>query len=713
MKYFTGSASCHVGPQIGSLEDGLRLVTAVSDHCLWEWDLASGKVSRSDEMAAQFGYEPTQISDDTLWWRDRIHPEDRERTCDSIDRAIAVNRCGSWTSFYRFLRRDGIYAAVCDHAFILKDGSGIANRLVGAVMDLSRIHQAYRTLQEREEWYRYTIELTGQIAWSTTADGLVINLGDRWSSLTGAKSEMFASEWERVAHPADLPKTQEHWAKSIETGEPLDLEQRLKMLDGTYRWFRTRAAPHKNQLGRVARWYGTIEDIHDLKASQLALARLANFDELTTFPNRHMFSDDLETVLSRAIRAGTRAALLLIDLDDFKSVNDLHGHSTGDLLLMSFARRMLGSGIQLYRIGGDEFAAIMQDGVDEGSAVDLAARIHSLLEEPFELADAVFDCRASIGRAIFPRHGNDATELLKSADIALYAAKDAGRSQTKVFESAMRSDLQRRSSMLAVARQGLDADMIEPFFQPKVSLADGKIAGFEALLRIRNSRFGAQAPSVIGAAFDHPELCLAIAERMLTNIISVTKDWRSKDLEFGRIAINASPLEFRRGNYADLLLARLEAENVPAQDIEIEVTEDVFLERGDGPVLECLLKLKAAGVTIALDDFGTGYASLTHLRHFPVDVLKIDQSFIRDLTTNSRQEQITKGLIKLSRTIGIQTVAEGVETVAQAELLQSFGCGLAQGFLFGRPTTVQDAEILLRGRSSASHTDLARELRTA
>lgn len=700
-----------VGPAANSLEDGLRLATAASDYCLWEWDLVTGQINRSDEMAVQFGYEPAQIRADTHWWRDRIHPEDRQRACDSIDRTIAESRSVSWTCFYRFLRRDGVYAAVCDHAFILKDGGGSANRVVGAVMDLSRIHQAYRTLQEREEWYRYTIELTGQIAWSTTADGEVIKLGDQWSALTGAKSEMNVAEWEQVAHPEDLPRTQALWDQSIKTGDSLDLEQRLKVLDGTYRWFRTRAAAHKNESGVVERWYGTIEDIHELKTSQMALTRLANFDELTTFPNRHMFSEDLEAVLSRAMAKDARAALLLIDLDDFKSVNDMHGHSTGDLLLMSFARRMLGSGIRLYRVGGDEFAAIVDEGTGGESAVDLATRIHCLLEKPFELVDTVFDCRASIGCAVFPGHGNDATELLKSADIALYAAKDAGRAQTKVFVSPMRSELQRRSSMLGVARQALDADIIEPFLQPKVGLADSQIIGFEALMRIRNERFGAQSPAVISAAFNHSELCLDIAERMLSSVICVVKDWKSKGLKFGRIAINASPLEFRRGNYADHLLSRLETEGVSPQDIEVEVTEDVFLERGEGPVLESLLKLKSAGVTIALDDFGTGYASLSHLRHFPVDVLKIDQSFIRDLTTNVRQERITKGLIELSRTIGIQTVAEGVETVAQAKLLHSFGCDLAQGFLFGRPTTVQEAEAILRSRGRAHHTEPAQGLR--
>lgn len=708
----TARALRDVGPAIDPLKDSLRMASAASNYCLWEWDLATGEISRSDEMAIHFGYDSAEITTDTLWWRDRIHPDDRERACASIEQAIAEAHGGSWTCFYRFLRGEGTYAAVCDHAFVMKDAGGRASRVVGAVMDLSGLHQAYRTLQEREEWYRYTIELTGQIAWSTTADGQVIKLGEHWAALTGTKNEMVAAEWERVAHPDDLPHTQHQWETSIKTGDALDFEQRLKMRDGTYRWFRTRAAAYKNGLGPVERWYGTIEDIHELKTSQVALTRLANFDELTTFPNRHMFSGDLDAVIHKTSNEEGSASLLLIDLDDFKSVNDVHGHSMGDLLLMSFARRMLESGIQLYRIGGDEFAAIVQDGPGSESAVDLATRIHSLLEKPFQLADTVVECRTSIGCAVFPWHGDDASELMKSADIALYAAKDAGRSRTKVFASAMRSALQRRSSMLGVARQALDAGSIEAFFQPKVGLSDGLIVGFEALMRVRNERFGPQSPAVMSAAFSHPDLCLELAETMLSNVISVIKGWRSKGLGFGRIAINVSPLEFRQGDYAERLLSRLKAEDVCPHDIEVEVTENVFLEGGDGFVLETLLRLKNAGMTIALDDFGTGHASLSHLRHFPVDVLKIDQTFIRDLTTNVRHERITKGLIELSRTIGIETVAEGVETVGQVELLRSFGCDVAQGFLFGRPVTAQEAGASLKSQGRVSFSD-AQSLRTA
>lgn len=683
------------------LEDRFALASAASNDCLWDWDIVSGEINRSQAMATRFGYSSAEIRKTGRWWRDRIHPDDHDRACDSIAGAIAEHTSSSWTCEYRFRRRDGTYAEVCDRAHILRDKLGQATRLVGAVMDLSEIKGAYRALEESEARYRYTVELTGQIAWSAGPDGELIYFDERWSALTGMDCLITLAAWERVAHPDDFAKAIKHWARSVATGEPLDFEHRMKMSDGSYRWFRSRAAAHKDAAGSVVRWYGVIEDIDQLKSSQIALSRLAKEDSLTSLGNRHLFSADLEAALHGAGKERT-VGLLVLDVDDFKSVNDLFGHDVGDLLLTSFARRMVDTRIDLYRIGGDEFAAIVES-CDVGETVlDIAQQIHHALEKPFRLGGTMVDCRASIGCAVFPSHGSDSSELLKSADIALYAAKAAGRGQTRLFTSVMRTELQKRSSMLEVTRRALAADEIGAFFQPKVSLSDGRLVGFEALMRLQNNRFGPQLPAVIGAAFDHPELAVEIADRMLAKVMSAVRIWRGERLNFGRIAINASPLEFRGGRYAERLLSRLEIEGISPREFEVEVTETVFLERDDDLILHSLQMLKNAGVTIALDDFGTGYASLSHLRQYPVDVLKIDRSFIRGITVDPRQELITKAVIELSRTMGIRTVAEGVERPQEADLLRSFGCDIGQGFLFARAMSAEDATVLLRGASEAA-----------
>ena len=662
-------------------------------------------------MATRFGYSSDEICANTSWWRDRIHPEDRARACNSIDAVIAETTVGSWTCEYRFVRRDGTYAEVCDRAYVLREKNGRAVRVVGAVMDLSDIKEAYRALQESEERYRYTIDVTGQIAWTANSAGDQVQFDERWSALTGLDCLVTADSWASVAHPDDLEIAIEHWRECVESGEALDVEHRIRVADGSFRWFRGRAAAHKDVHGRVERWYGTIEDIHERKLNQLALKRLASIDELTSLRNRHSFSADLGAALGQATDRGVEVGLLLLDIDDFKSVNDLFGHNAGDNLLTAFAKRMADAGLDLYRTGGDEFAAIVH-GPTRKVLYSLAKRIHAALQQAFALGGTVIDCRTSIGCAVFPAHGNCASELLKSADIALYSAKAAGRGQTRLFASAMRTELQKRSSMLEVAKRALAAGDISAYFQPKISLWTGNLIGFEALMRIRSERFGPQHPAIISAAFDHPELVVEIADQILGDVISAAKRWHSNGLSFGRIALNASPLEFRDGDYADRLLARLAAAGVPADNIEVEVTETVFLGGHEQSILQSLRRLEQAGVTIALDDFGTGYASLSHLRQYPVNVLKIDQSFVRDLTTDSRQQQITKALIDLSRTMGIQTVAEGVETVEQAQLLSLFGCDVGQGFLFGRALTASDAEDVLRGNEAIFRTKVLGELRS-
>lgn len=683
-----------------SLAEGFRLASAASNDCLWQWDLATDEIHRSRAMATRFGYSSEEISPSSTWWRDRIHADDRASASRSIEVAIEDPNASGWSCEYRFLRSNGTYAQVCDRAYILRNDNGKATRLVGAVMDLSEITEAHRALRRSEERYRFVVELTGQIAWTADAEGSEFEFDERWASYTGMNNLVTSEERATAAHPDDLAEATRRWEHSLKTGEPFDLKHRLRSAAGEFRWFRTRAAAHLDSSGRVERWYGTIEDIHERISSRNAFNRLENFDELTGLANRRMFFADLESRFGQARDSGTTLALIILDLDDFKSVNDLFGHDTGDMLLTVFAERMINAGVVLYRIGGDEFAAILELGAGRDEASAFSERVHAAIRDPVPAADTILECRASIGCALFPAHGNSPSELLKSADIALYAAKAAGSSHTRIFANSMRNELQRRSSMLNIAREFLSRDRVTAYFQPKVSLRTGQIVGFEALMRLRDGRFGAQPPGVIDAAFQHPELAGELADRVLAKVASVVRDWRQQSLTFGRIAINASPLEFRGGSYAERFLSKLRENGVSPEDIEVEVTETVLLNRSEDAILDSLRALKDAGVTVALDDFGTGYASLSHLRQYPVDVLKIDRSFIQGIVDDERQRLITKGVIHLSRTIGIQTVAEGIETTEQADLLESFGCEIGQGYLFGQALCENDAAAMLSRASS-------------
>lgn len=540
------------------------------------------------------------------------------------------------------------------------------------------------TLDELKS-YRYTIGLSGLIPWSTDPGGHNISFNRRWSELTGAKAFAPLEEWAAVVHPEDLPRVSANFERCLRLGEPLDHEHRLRMRDGSYRWFRSRAAPDRGPDGAIVRWYGTSEDIHERKAGELRLEWLAHHDPLTGLPNRTLFQKETAAALEQACRTGSEAGLLVMDLDGFKQVNDQLGHDTGDRLLAAFAERISAVVPGMARIGGDEFAALLPSLPSRDSIDATFEAVHQALRVPLG-PDFPRDCGVSIGCAVYPAHGDDAGELLKSADIALYEAKVSQPKRAKIFESEMRSRLQERLSMLSIARDALDDGRIVPFYQPKVDMITHKVMGFEALLRWKHPRRGHQLPASIAGAFQHPVLSVDLGERMMAQILADIRRWLDEGVPFRRIAVNVASPEFGSNDYGERVLERLHGYDVPPGCLEIEVTETVFLGDNGDAVGGALRLLSDAGVTIALDDFGTGYASLSHLQKFPVDVLKIDRSFVKALSEEASDRAIVNAVIGLAKSLNIATVAEGVETADQAQALRSFGCGQGQGYLFGRPT---------------------------
>jgi EAL domain-containing protein (putative c-di-GMP-specific phosphodiesterase class I) len=297
--------------------------------------------------------------------------------------------------------------------------------------------------------------------------------------------------------------------------------------------------------------------------------------------------------------------------------------------------------------------------------------------------------RLSAGLTIFPADGNGAAELLKNADLAVYAAKARGRNTLVTYDSSLRQESQRRVALCSEVKEALGTDRIVPFYQPKICLSTGQLEGFEALLRWQHPS-GLRTPGTMLPAFDVPELSRALCSRMLEAIVADLAGWRKHNLPFGRVAFNASSSEFSGFDLVKRVLGELQGAAVPPSCLGLEVTETVFLGGGSGAIGPILEQLHKAGVEIALDDFGTGYASLTHLQEYPVDIIKIDQSFIRGLTTDSASQAITSVVLGLGRSLGMKVVAEGVETAEQAGYLKAAGCDQVQGYFFARPMPAGD-----------------------
>jgi diguanylate cyclase (GGDEF)-like protein/PAS domain S-box-containing protein len=554
--------------------------------------------------------------------------------------------------------------------------------------------QAEQALRESEEHYRYSVELNPQIPWIADPQGNIIDVSSRWKKLIGTPvDQALGSGWIQTLHPDDAAPTLQQWSHSLSTGKRFETEYRLRLADGSYRWALARAAARRGKDGSILCWYGMAEDIHDRKLAQEALHWAAYHDDLTSLPNRRLFQERLQQVLDQAATAQQGIGLLIMDIDDFKQVNDRFGHDAGDALLKAFSKRLtnhLRVTETVARLGGDEFAVILPDVAGEDEVVSIATAILARMQEPLMLGSLVRECRASIGGAISVEQGMAAEDLLKQADLALYSCKAAGRGVFQMFKPAMREEAQKRASALEVARQAVVQDWIVPFYQPKVALGTGRLAGFEALLRWRHSRMGIQSPDAIAPAFDDTELGIAIGNRMLSCVVSDMRSWLDAGLNIGRISINASAAEFRRDDYAERVLKYLRLAAVPARYLGVEVTESVFLGSDIELAERTLRTLSTSGVSIALDDFGTGYASLTHLKRFPVNVIKIDRSFVRDIEVDAGDAAIVKAVLSLGRSLGIRVVAEGVETAAQASFLREYGCDLGQGYHFGRPMPARD-----------------------
>jgi EAL domain-containing protein (putative c-di-GMP-specific phosphodiesterase class I) len=317
------------------------------------------------------------------------------------------------------------------------------------------------------------------------------------------------------------------------------------------------------------------------------------------------------------------------------------------------------------------------------------------LHEPFEYDSHIRDTRATAGASLFPTDGATAADLLKTADIALYSGKNSRRGTLSLFHQSMRASLQKRASMLNVASIVVRDGRIVPHYQPKVSLADRKITGFEALLRWRHNALGIQQPSTIAAAFEDMNLAVAMSDAMLERIARDMRGWLDEGHSPGKIAINLSPAEFRHEDLVTRVLKPFERERVPLDLLELEITETVLLGRDTEKIAATLRRFRSEGMTIALDDFGTGYASLTHLKAFPVDVIKIDRSFIANVCERSDDRAIVDAIIGLAQKLGLTVVAEGIESEGQARYLSARRCGSGQGFLFGRAMSSEAVRDLL------------------
>lgn len=567
------------------------------------------------------------------------------------------------------------------------------------------LHQQRKTetsLLVSEERWKFALEGAGDGVWDWNLQTNQVFRSQRWKELYGFEEHDIGTslqEGRNLMHPEDFPRAMDDIQAYLsgQTGIYVS-EYRMLCKDGSWKWILSRGMLVSHTAdGKPLRMIGTHTDISERKRSEAQAFQLAHYDLVTNLPNRVLFVDRLEQEIKKSHRTGLPMALMFLDLDRFKEVNDTLGHDIGDLLLKETAQRLQSSVREtdtVARLGGDEFTIILGELDDLDSAERVAQYILHKLAEPFQLAGEVVYISASIGLTFFPEDASNVDILLKNADQAMYAAKDQGRNCYHYFTPSMQEAAQSRMRMASDLRVALSADQFRLYYQPIVELATGSIHKAEALIRWQHPILGLVNPVDFIPVAEDIGMIIDLGDWVFREAAQQVAQWRTSRHEAFQISINTSPVQYNnRKNTNEKWVDHLHTLGLPGQSIVVEITEGLLLEAG-ATVINQLLEFRNAGIQVAIDDFGTGYSSLAYLRKFNIDYVKIDQSFVGNLKPGSSDMVLCEAIIIMAHKLGMKVIAEGIETDEQRYLLAAAGCDYGQGYLFSRPVPATEFEQL-------------------
>ncbi len=570
-------------------------------------------------------------------------------------------------------------------------GLGLWNRKL--LQEVRARKQAEATLKDSEERWKFAIEGAGDGLWDWYIQTGKAFYSLRYKTMLGFEDDEIgdsADEWTRRIHPDDAPGVMAAMQPYMD-GKPGSATVEFRMLckDGSWRWIMGRGmVVERDAQGKPLRMIGVNTDITERKEQQNQLERIAHFDALTDLPNRVLLADRLRQAMAQAHRRGQLLAVAYLDLDGFKAINDQHGHAVGDQVLLTLAQRMkqaLREGDTLARLGGDEFVSVLIDLEDRAASVPMLVRLLAAAAQLVQVGDLTVHISASLGVTFYSQGQDiDADQLLRQADQAMYHAKVAGKNRYHIFDAAQDSSLRGHHESLERIRLALENHEFILHYQPKVNMHSGKVIGAEALIRWQHPEEGLLAPAMfLPVIEDHP-LAVAIGEWVIDKALTQVELWHAAGLDIA-VSVNVGARQLQQVDFVDRLRATLEAHpQVPAGCLELEVLETSALA-DIAQVSQVIEACASIGVMFALDDFGTGYSSLTYLKRLRVTLLKIDQSFVRDMLDDPDDLAILEGIIGLAVAFKREVIAEGVETVAHGTLLLQLGCELAQGYGIARP----------------------------
>lgn len=713
-------------------------------------------------------------------WNPPLHPEDRGRAAEQWLNAIRSGQ--PYEIEYRLRRWDGVYHWMLGRALPIRDAEGNIVKWFGTCTDIDHLKRTQERLDEAQLVGRIGDWEYNPVTEETTWSPVMYRILGRDSRLGPPAS---LRENMSLYDPESAVVLEKMLGLGAASGETQRFDLRTKGVDGKESYVQIVAVPRKDDSGRVVSLFGTLQDISEQKNAELALhararqqlltatlgrfalsaasldevyakaestvtqglnvelsnvlplhanvdtsrkfspddvgflegidnilsaaaerqraneqlSHMALHDPLTGLPNRSLLTERLDTALSYAQRHNQQVALLFVDLDRFKQVNDVFGHALGDEILREVAKRLdacVRSEDTVSRQGGDEFIVALTDICEEQDAALIANKLLAVITSPFIVEDIEIVLGMSIGIACFPGDGESAGTLLRNADTAMYVAKDLGRNRYQFYAPEMNMRALDRLTLESDLRRAIERNELFVMYQPQLALGNGDVLGLEALVRWQHPTRGLISPDQFIPIAEDCGLIIPIGNWVMESACTEYARWASQGLTKGSLAVNISSHQFRQADFCDRVSGVLSRTGLKPELLELEVTEGVVMQ-GIDQVLQKLTRLRELGVTLAIDDFGTGYSSLNYLKQFPLHRLKIDQSFIRGLPDDQESGAIAKAIIQMGHSLGLDVLAEGIETREEEQHIQTLGCDAGQGYLFAKPLSVEDCEGYLRG----------------
>jgi diguanylate cyclase (GGDEF)-like protein/PAS domain S-box-containing protein len=661
-----------------------------SDLGLWDWNVTAGTVFFSSNWKAMLGFADDEIGNDLSEWKSRVHPDDLDKVMEDVGAHLA-GRTASYVNEHRVRCRDGRWKWILDRGKVVERAAdGSASRMIGTHTDLTPLKQREEALALNADVFRNTSE--GIVI--CDADNRIVSVNHAFTEITGyAAHEVLGRNPGLLSSGRhDRAFYRDMWARISASGNwQGEVWNRRRDGDLYLAWLTINVA--RDREGRVRHYHAIFSDITQRRQTEARISHMTHHDALTDLPNRVLLRDRIALAIRHAERDPGMLAVLFLDLDRFKNVNDSLGHRVGDALLVEVARRICATVRHqdtVSRAGGDEFSLLLPDTDAEGAA-HVAQKLLDAIGRPFQVDGHELTPTPSIGIAIFPADGQDVDALLRASDAAMYRAKASGGGVFRFYAPELHRKASRALELENALRGALDRDELELHYQPQVLLGTGRLIGCEALLRWHHPKLGTVSPAEFVPVAEESGLILPIGEWVVRTAAVQNRRWQDSGFPPIVIAANVSAVQFRQTDFGDVIDRILTESGLEARGLELELTESVMSADPEAAI-RVMDGLHARGVALAIDDFGTGYSSLAYLKRFSINRLKIDRSFVHDLGRDPSSEAIVEGVIAMARSLGLRTIAEGVETDAQASALASRGCDEAQGFLYGRPMPAVEFE---------------------